>query len=126
MKISATLRDIFAVLLIIFVPIIVLATPVGILYVMLLTRACYHGVTVNTVSDLSGLDFETVIVECDSPVRNSYADILVSKTGSSNRLPIFEYGPIFDEVSKEYFPPSIKVNDKSISILVERSVKSIY
>jgi hypothetical protein len=113
------LKDLGIGLLVNFVPLIVLAIPVGLLYLGLLLGSCDSQI-VDTITNLSGLDFEITDLECDTLPKDAAISIFVSKTGTNSKELILKYEPFFDDATQRYIMPSITVDDKNIVICIER------
>lgn len=118
------LKDLGIGLLANFVPLIVLAIPVGLLYLGLLLGSCDSQI-IDTITNLSGLDFEITDLECDTLPKDASINIFVSKTGTNEKKLIFKYDPFFDDVTQRYIMPSIMVKDKNIVISIAK-MYSIY
>lgn len=109
--IKFALKNLGACLLITSIPLWIL----GAMFIFFTTNAC-HTEVLQTINNLSGLDFEMTEIACDILAKDASVNILVSKANSRRKTLIFKYDPILNTDDDKYITPSIGIYGRTIMI----------
>jgi len=101
MRLNSTIRDLCAILFVMSMPFIIIAIPLGAIYVALLVNACQTSAL--RKETISGLTYEIASRECDAAFgQEASIKIFISKENSGKKTLIFKYDQIFNDVADEY------------------------